>query len=79
MHHYEYKGFIDIMIDDFVIFVIFTVPTNNKVLFSKLKWHFDGQDSFEDYVVHIGGYSRTLGIVEVSFKNTLFQSFRPPC
>ena len=79
MHHYEYKGFIDIMIDDFVIFVIFTVPTNNKVLFSKLKWHFDGQDSFEDYVVRIGGYSRTLGIVEVSFKNTLFQSFRPPC
>ena len=55
------------------------VPNNNEVLFSKMKWHFDGQDSFEDYVVRIGGYARTLGIGEVCFKNTLFQSFRPPC
>ena len=31
------------------------VPNPNKVLFSKMKWSFDGQDSFEDYVVRIGG------------------------
>ena len=36
-------------------------------------WHFDGQDSFEEGVV------RNLGIGEIFFKNTLFQSFRPLC
>jgi len=55
------------------------VPNPNEVLFSKMKWSFDGQDSFEDYVVRIGGYARTLGVGEICFKNTLFQSFRPPC
>ena len=55
------------------------VPNQNKILFSKTKWSFDGQDSFEDYVVRIGGYARTLGVGEICFKNTLFQSFRPPC
>jgi hypothetical protein len=55
------------------------IPDHNEILFSKMKWHFDGQDSFEDYVVRIGGYARTLGVGEICFKNTLFQSFRPPC
>lgn len=55
------------------------VPTQNEILFAKTKWSFDGQDSFEDYVVRIGGYARTLGVGEICFKNTLFQSFRPPC
>ena len=55
------------------------VPTQNEILFTKSKWSFDGQDSFEDYVVRIGGYARTLGVGEICFKNTLFQSFRPPC
>jgi len=44
-----------------------------------MKWSFDGQDSFEDYVVRIGGYARTLGVGEICFKNTLFHPFRPPC
>ena len=55
------------------------VPDQNEVLFSKMKWSFDGQDSFEDYVVQIGGYAHSLGVGEICFKNTLFQSFRPPC
>ena len=55
------------------------VPTQNEILFTKSKWSFDGQDSFEDYVVRIGGYACTLGVGEICFKNTLFQSFRPPC
>ena len=55
------------------------VPNQNEILFTKPKWSFDGQDSFEDYVVRIGGYTRTLGVGEICFKNTLFQSFRPPC
>jgi hypothetical protein len=55
------------------------VPNQNEILFAKTKWSFDGQDSFEDYVVRIGGYARTLGVGEICFKNTLFQSFRPPC
>ena len=55
------------------------VPNPNEILFAKTKWSFDGQDSFEDYVVRIGGYARTLGVGETCFKNTLFQSFRPPC
>jgi len=55
------------------------VPNQNEILFTKSKWSFDGQDSFEDYVVRIGGYTRTLGVGEICFKNTLFQSFRPPC
>jgi hypothetical protein len=55
------------------------VPNQNEILFTKSKWSFDGQDSFEDYVVRIGGYARTLGVGEICFKNTLFQSFRPPC
>ena len=49
------------------------VPTQNEILFTKSKWSFDGQDSFEDYVVRIGGYARTLGVGEICFKNTLFQ------
>ena len=44
-----------------------------------MKWSFDGQDSFEDYVARIGGYACTLGVGEICFKNTLFQSFCPPC
>ena len=56
----------------------FYVPNQNEILFSKAKWSFDGQDSFEDNVVRIGGYARTLGVGEICFKNTLFQSFRPP-
>ena len=48
------------------------VPNQNKILFTKTKWSFDGQDSFEDYVVRIGGYARTLGVGEICFKNTLF-------
>ena len=55
------------------------VPTQNEILFAKTKWNFDRQDSFEDYVVQIGGYAGTLGVGEICFKNTLFQSFRPPC
>ena len=55
------------------------IPNQNEILFTKSKWSFDGQDSFEDYVVRIGGYARTLGVGEICFKNTLFQSFRPPC
>ena len=55
------------------------VPDQNEILFSKMKWSFDGQDSFEDYVVRIGGYAPTLGVGEICFKNTLFQSFHPPC
>ena len=35
------------------------VPNQNEILFSKIKWSFDGQDSFEDYMVRIGGYART--------------------
>ena len=55
------------------------VPDQNEVLFSKMKWNFDGQDSFEDYVVRIGGYDFTLGVGDIWFKNTLLQSFHPPC
>ena len=44
-----------------------------------MKWHFDGQDSFEDYVVCIGGYARTLGVGEICFKNTLFNLSVLPC
>ena len=55
------------------------VPDQNEILFSKMKWSFDVQDSFEDYVVRIGGYARILGVGEICFKITLFQSFRPPC
>ena len=55
------------------------VPNQNEIRFSKMKWRIDGQDSFEDYVARIGGYACTLGVGEICFKNTLFQSFRPPC
>ena len=44
------------------------VPNQNEILFTKSKWSFDGQDSFEDYVVRIGGYARTLGVGEICFK-----------
>ena len=30
-------------------------------------------------MVRIGGYARTLGVREIYVKNTIFQSFRPPC
>jgi hypothetical protein len=50
-----------------------------EILFSKMKWHFDSQDSFEDYVVCISGYARTLGVGEICFKNTLFNLSVLPC
>ena len=44
-----------------------------------MKWSYDGQDNFEDFLIRIGGYARTLDVKDVCFKNTLFLAFRPPC
>ena len=54
------------------------VPNHSEVLFSKMKWHFNSQDSFEDYAVRIGGYVHTLEVGKICFKNTLLP-FYPPC
>ena len=54
------------------------VPNHSVVLFNKMKWHFNSQDSFEDYAVRIGGYVHTLEVGKICFKNTLLP-FYPPC
>lgn len=55
------------------------IPDSNEILFSKMKWSFNGEDPFEDFLIRLGGYARTLDVRDVCFKNTLFQAFRPPC
>ena len=58
--------------------VAFT-PNQNEMFFAKLKWTYDGSDTFEDYIVRVGGYARTLNVRDPCFKNTIFQSFVAPC
>ena len=55
------------------------IPDSNEILFSKMKWSFNGEDPFEDFLIRLGGYARTLDVRDICFKNTLFQAFRPPC
>ena len=40
---------------------------------------FNGAENFEDYILKIGGFARTLKVSDICFKNTLYQSFRAPC
>ena len=47
------------------------IPDNNEILFSKLKLSYDEQDNFEDFLIRIGGYTRTLDLRIVYFKNTM--------
>ena len=58
--------------------VAFT-PNQNKMFFAKLKWTYDGSDTFKDYIVRVGGYARTLNMRDLCLKNTIFQSFVAPC
>ena len=58
--------------------VAFT-PNQNEMFFAKLKWTYDGSDTFGDYIVCVGGYARTLNVRDPCFTNTIFQSFVAPC
>lgn len=54
-------------------------PSNEEICFMKNRWSYDGKDNFEDYILKIGGFARTLKVSDICFKNTLYQSFRTPC
>ena len=54
-------------------------PTSNEIFFAKMKWQYDGTTPFEDYIVKLGGYCRTLNVGMICYKNTLFHSFKAPC
>ena len=54
-------------------------PSNEEICFMKNRWNYDGKENFEDYILKIGGFARTLKVSDICFKNTLYQSFRAPC
>ena len=54
-------------------------PTNNEILFDKMKWQYDVTTPFEDYIVKLGGYCRTINLGMIFYKNAIFHSFKAPC
>jgi hypothetical protein len=54
-------------------------PSQEEICFMKNRWSYDGKENFEDYILKIGGFARTLKVSDICFKNTLYQSFRAPC
>ena len=54
-------------------------PTHNETTFQKMRWAYSGQEPFEDYVHRMGSSARSLAVGDVCFKNTLYQSIKPPC
>ena len=45
----------------------------------KNNWQYDSRENFDDYILKIGGFARSLKVSDICFKNTLYQSFRVPC
>ena len=54
-------------------------PKTNEIFFAKMKWQYDGTILFEDYIVKLGGYCRTLKMEMICYKNTLFHWFKALC
>ena len=44
-----------------------------------MRWAYSGQEPFKDYVHRMGSVARSLAVGDVCFKNTLYQSIKPPC
>ena len=44
-----------------------------------MRWAYTGQEPFEDYAHRMGSSARSLAVGYVCFKNTLYQSIKPPC
>ena len=44
-----------------------------------MRWVYTGQEPFEDFVHRMGSSARSLAVGDIFFKNTLYQSIKPPC
>ena len=44
-----------------------------------MRWAYNGQEPCKDYVHRMGSSARSLAVGDICFKNTLFQSIKPPC
>ena len=44
-----------------------------------MRWVYTGQEPFKDFVHRMGSSARSLAVGDICFKNTLYQSIKPPC
>ena len=54
-------------------------PSQTETVFQKMRWAYTGQEPFEDYCHRMGSSARSLAVGDICFKNTLYQSIKPPC
>ena len=64
--------------DEFKNLAVYS-PTKNETTFQKMRWAYTGLEPFEDYVHRMGSSARSSAVGDVCFKNTLYQSIKPPC
>ena len=43
-----------------------------------MRWVYTGQEPFKDFVHRMGSSARSLAVGDICFKNTLYQSIKPP-
>ena len=54
-------------------------PSQTETVFQKMRWVYTGQEPFEGFVNRMGSSARSLALGDICFKNTLYQSIKPPC
>ena len=54
-------------------------PSQTETVFQKMRWVYTGQEPFKDFVHRMGSSARSLAVGDICFKNTLYQSIKPPC
>ena len=71
-------GVFDDLSAEFIDLAVYN-PTQTETVFQKMRWVYTGQEPFEDYVHRMGSSARSLAVGDICFKNTLYQSIKPPC
>ena len=71
-------GVFDDLSAEFIDLAVYN-PTQTETVFQKMRWVYSGQEPFEDYVHRMGSSARSLAVGDICFKNTLYQSIKPPC
>ena len=54
-------------------------PSQTETVLQKMRWIYTGQEPFEDFVHRMGSSAWSLAVGHICFKNTLYQSIKPPC
>ena len=54
-------------------------PTQTETVFQKMRWAYTGNEPVEDFAHRMGSLAQSLAVGDICFKNTLYQSIKPPC